>query len=608
MIQISNLSKSYNGVYVFKDMSFSVNRREIIGLVGRNGAGKSTLMKIIIGSESPDEGKVDRPSGYQIGYLDQHIHFTKPTLLEECCQALSEVEQYDHYKAEIILFGLGFTKEDLVKDPRVFSGGYQLRINLTKTLLENPDLLLLDEPTNYLDILSLRWLRTFLKNFNGEVIIVTHDRSFMDSVTTHTMGIHRKGLVKIKGPTTKYYEKIAIDEEIYESTRVNQETRIKELQKFVDRFGAKASKATQAKSKQKQIEKIEVLEKLSTQYRPGFRFQYKPTPSKVLMDAKDLSFSYTGKAEDNLFSNLTFRVESQDRIGVIGKNGKGKTTLLNVLSGITEGASGEIKLNSNAVLGYYRQTNRKDLHPSNTVYQEVHESNPELSVSSARAICGAMMFPGDDADKKISVLSGGEQSRVLFGKVIAQPANLLFLDEPSNHLDMESIEVMTEEIGKFKGAVVLVTHNEEMLRNLANKLIIFHEGHTDFFLGTYEDFLNKIGWEEEAIDEKTPLKKTVIKEPAQQKQSGKEIYSANKKLNRIIRMHKRNIEKLEGEIEKLEKDLAQKETEATDFVQKEPDSPKVVEMWNEIEEIKALIESKFADMEENVGELKKYEE
>ena len=229
MIQVSNLSKSYNAKPLFEDVTFSVGKGEIIGLVGRNGSGKSTLMKILAGLENYDEGVFKTPKGYKIGYLDQHIHFTQNTLLEECCQALSAEEQYDHYKAEKILSGLGFTEDDLLRSPSEFSGGFQLRINLTKTLLQDPGLLLLDEPTNYLDILSLRWLRRFLKSFRGEAILITHDREFMDSTTTHTMGIHRGSLTKIQGPTEKYYAQLMLNEEIHEKTRQSQEKKIKDL-------------------------------------------------------------------------------------------------------------------------------------------------------------------------------------------------------------------------------------------------------------------------------------------------------------------------------------------------------------------------------------------
>ncbi|HLE08854.1 MAG TPA: ABC-F family ATP-binding cassette domain-containing protein, partial [Thermodesulfobacteriota bacterium] len=476
MIQVSNLSKSYNATPLFEDVTFSVGKNEIIGLVGRNGSGKSTLLKIIAGLENYDEGVLGAPKGYKLGYLDQHINFTRGTLLKECCQVLGAEEQYDHYKAEKILSGLGFTESDLHRPPSEFSGGFQLRINLTKTLLRGPDLLLLDEPTNYLDILSLRWLRRFLRSFRGEAILITHDREFMDSITTHTMGIHRGRVSKIKGPTEKYYAQLMMDEEIHEKTRQNQEKKIKDLRKFVDRFGAKASKAAQAQSKLRQIEKMEILDEVRPEYKQGFRFNYKPIPAKVCMQAEDLAFSYTGDPEGNLFENLSFQIKPEDRLAVIGRNGKGKTTLLNVLAQTARPTAGSVKFPPGISVGYYQQTNRKDLNPNHTVAAEIAQANPHLSPSESRAICGAMMFTGDLARKKISVLSGGEQSRVLLGKILAHPANLLFLDEPSNHLDMDSIQVMTQEVKKFPGAVVIVTHNEEMLRVLATKLVIFHKG------------------------------------------------------------------------------------------------------------------------------------
>ncbi len=498
MLQVSKLSKSYHNVPLFEDVTFSVGRGEIIGLVGRNGSGKSTLIKIIAGLEEHDKGSFTTPKGYKLGYLDQHIHFTKDTLIEECCQVLGEDEQYDHYKAEKILFGLGFMEGDLHLTPSVFSGGFQLRINLAKTLLQSPDLLLLDEPTNYLDILSLRWLQRFLRSFRGEVILITHDRQFMDTITTHTMGIYRGRLTKTKGPTGKYYDKILMDEEVHEKTRKKQERKVKDLQSFVDRFGAKASKASQAQSKLRQIEKIKVLSEIAPENKLGFRFNYKTTHAKTLMEVRDLAFSYTGDPKDNLFGALSFVIKPGDRLAVIGKNGKGKTTLLNILAGEADPTVGCVSLSPTTSVGYYQQTNRKELDPQNTVVEEIAKACPTLNTSGVRAICGAMLFSGDLAEKKISMLSGGEQSRVILGKVLAHPANLLLLDEPSNHLDMDSIQVMTQEISNFTGGVVIVTHDEEILRRLANKLIVFHEDRAVLFDGTYGDFLNTIGWEEEA--------------------------------------------------------------------------------------------------------------
>lgn len=497
MIQLNDISKHFGAQVLFDDLDLIIGRGERIGFVGRNGSGKSTLFKIILGELTPDAGEVKIPRGYRIGTLDQHIHFTKPTVLEECCQVLTEDEQYDWWKVERILFGLGFTEEDLDKDPASFSGGFQVRINLTKALVQNPNLLLLDEPTNYLDIVSLRWLRGFLRSFKGEVLLITHDRDFMDSVTTHTIGLTRKRLRKYKGNTTKFYEQVFVSDEIYEQTRMNQEKKKKELQKFVDRFGAKASKAAQAQSKAKQIEKLGTLSKLSDEHNLGFRFNYKNCPGKVILETKELSFSYTKKPEDDLFSNLSLSIGRHDRIGIIGKNGKGKSTLLNVLAGELEARTGSITSHPSLSMGHFGQTNIERLNVSNTVQNEITESNTDLTFSQVRKICGTMMFEGDLANKRISVLSGGERSRVMLGKILAHQSNLLLLDEPTNHLDMESIESLTSEIKHFKGAVIVVTHSELMLRSIANKLIIFHKGIAELFDGTYDEFLEKIGWETE---------------------------------------------------------------------------------------------------------------
>ncbi len=590
MIQVTNLTKSFSGISLFQSISFSVGKNEIIGLVGRNGSGKSTLFKIILGLESYDSGDISTPKTYKLGYLDQHIHFTKKTLLEECCQVLSEAEQYDHYKAEKILFGLGFTESDLALEPSTFSGGFQLRINLTKTLLQNPDLLLLDEPTNYLDLLSLRWLRRFLKSFRGEAILITHDRSFMDTVTTHTMGIHRGALTKVKGNTDKYYTQLLLDEEIHEKTRINQEKRIKDLQKFADKFGAKASKATQAKSKLRQIDKMEVLTEIKKEHKLGFRFNYSASPAKTLLQVNGLAFSYTGSNEDNLFANLSFHIGPKDCIGVIGKNGKGKTTLLNVLAGAVKPTSGEVVFNPNALLGYYQQTNRKDLKPSNTVAEEIAMANPHLSISQSRAICGAMMFSGDAGDKKISVLSGGEQSRVLLGKILAHPSNLLFLDEPSNHLDMDSITILTSEVKKFRGGLVIVTHNEEMLHTLANKLIIFHKGGAEFFHGTYEEFLQNIGWEEEAS-----LKRS--KDIVTGKSTDKSVDNDSTDRAREVMSIKKECKQVERRIERLEEYIESKNRSVDAITNDSKETKQLDKLYKNITELQSQIDNCYTKME-----------
>jgi ATP-binding cassette subfamily F protein 3 len=528
---------------LFEDVSFSVGSGEVVGLVGRNGSGKSTLFKILRGIEEPDSGTIHYGKSYKIGALDQHIRFSEDTVLKEASTALPQGQELETYKAEALLFGLGFSVEDMDRHPSEFSGGFQLRINLVKSLLQEPELLLLDEPTNYLDILSLNWMRGFLKDFPGEVILITHDRHFMDSVVTHTMGIHRSQLRKMKGNTSKYYEQLAMDEEIYEKTRVNTEKKVKEMQAFVDRFRAKNTKAKQAQSKMKQIAKLAPTAKLSEEAQLGFRFNYKETPAKVLMSLEDLSFGF--EENKKLFEEVSLRIEPHDRVGIIGKNGYGKTTLLNVIAGQLQ-SKGKINSHPSTTLAYYQQTNKKKLTPTATVYEEIASENPHLSMSQVRAICGAMMFSGDNADKKISVLSGGEQGRVLLGKVIAKSCNLLLLDEPTNHLDMESIQVMTEEIDNFPGAVLFVSHDENLLGSLATKLIVFKNGKAKIFLGNYEEFLEKEGWGE-VVARKS-------------KKSSGDRKENKRKRAELIQERAKRLKPIKKEIEELEATIIEKES------------------------------------------------
>ncbi|MEA3417931.1 MAG: ABC-F family ATP-binding cassette domain-containing protein [Campylobacterota bacterium] len=495
MVKITNLTKSFNARPLFKDLNFTLAPGNRIGLVGRNGSGKSTLFKIILGEEHYDEGEITVSKGYTIGALRQHIHFTKPTVREECAQVLSEEEQYNLYKIEKMLFGLGFEQEDLDNDPKSFSGGYQIRINLVKLLATEPNLLLLDEPTNYLDIVSMRWLKGFLRKFEGEVILITHDRDFMDAVSTHTMGIHRKVLKIIKGDTKKYYTQLADDEVHYEKMRINQEKKIAELEDFISRNKARASTAAMAQGKVKELEKIEVMEKLEGVSDLNFKFTYRETPAKLLFETKDLGFGYD--PEKLLFKDLSFSLEKGKCLAIIGKNGKGKSTLLNYIAGELPQQQGEIYYHPETAFAHFGQTNIERLSPDQTITEEIQGVDLKLGIASVRSICGTMMFGGELADKKIKVLSGGERSRVMLGKIIATPANLLFLDEPTNHLDMQSIESLSDAIDSFPGSVVMVTHSEMLLRRLADQLIIFHHNGAEFFDGNYDEFLEKIGWEEE---------------------------------------------------------------------------------------------------------------
>ena len=505
MIELINISKSYPTGNLYTDLNLRLNSGDKVGLVGRNGTGKSTLFKLILGEEHQDTGEIKFPKAYKIGALKQYFDFKEKTLIDETASALSEENKYDIYRAEKMLFGLGFSEADLEKDPKSFSGGFQIRINLAKLLLTEPNMLLLDEPTNYLDILSIRWLKAFLKTFQGEVILITHDREFMDSVCTHTLGIVRRSAFMIPGGTRKFFEQISANEEHHEKQKIAQDKKIKDLEEFIAKNKARAATATLAQSKVKILEKMEILEDINYDANLDFDFNYKETAAKFLVEVKDLSFGYT--PDNVLFENISCALTRGETIGIIGKNGKGKSTLLNAIAGELEPLSGNVDFHPSCTFGHFGQTNISHLNPKNTIMDEIYSVNHKLPEAVIRSICGLMMFSGDNAKKKISLLSGGEKSRVMLGKIIAQDVNLLFLDEPTNHLDIDSIDALTEAIKRFKGSCIIVTHSEELLKAVCDKLIVFRDDKAEYFNGTYNEFLEQIGWEDDAGEQKPKVVK-----------------------------------------------------------------------------------------------------
>jgi ATP-binding cassette subfamily F protein 3 len=508
MIQADDLILSYGSQLVLEKASFSIQKGERCGLIGRNGSGKSTLFRLLTGEEKPDTGTIVMPKGYRLGILQQHIQFSQYTAVDEAALGLRDPSEL--YKVESLLFGLGFDEDSIYLPPESFSGGYQLRIQLAKVLVSEPDCLLLDEPTNYLDILSIRFLAKFLQQWKGEMILISHDLEFLDQVTTHMMAIHRHQIEKIKGKSSDLFHLIAEEEERHEVVRQNLEKKKAHLQDYIDRFGAKASKATQAQSKQKQLEKLPDLEKLKNLAQLDFAFHEVPFNGKKMLEAAHLFFAY----QDPLIQDVSFSIEKGDRIAIIGKNGYGKSTLLKLLAQELTPAKGSLMVSQTTRIGYFGQTNIDRLRAQLRIEEEISDANHQLNFTQVRAICGLMMFSGDAAKKTISVLSGGERSRVLLGKIIAQPCNLLLLDEPTHHLDIESIEALIDAIEEFKGAVVIVTHSERILRRLAfNKLIVCHKEKQDLFLGSYDEFLAKVGWQEEGKKkEEKPKPKAVSTE------------------------------------------------------------------------------------------------
>ena len=600
MLTIETVSKHFGNQTLLDKTGFQINSGERVGLVGRNGHGKTTLLNMISGRDQPDEGRILYPSGYKLGFLPQKIMFSRSSVIDEAMLGLLEHEKDHYWKAEKILAGLGFSPDDMTKPPDMFSGGFQVRLNLAKVLVSDPDLLILDEPTNYLDITSIRWISHRLVSWPREILLVTHDRGFMDRVVTHTAGIHRQKIKKIKGNTSKYYLQIAQDEEVFEKTRQNEEKRTKEIEVFISKFRAKARLAGMVQSRIKTLAKSRPKKRLQKLTHLAFSFNPLAFAGKQVLNIENLSFGWdSGKL---LIDNFNLTVYPEDRIGVMGKNGKGKTTLLKLISGKLNAVAGTIKKNPGVASGYFEQTNVHSLNENFTIEDELLLSSPDADKLSVRNICGAMMFEKEAALKKISILSGGEKSRVMLGKLLMTSLNLLVLDEPSNHLDIESCDSLMCALDDFKGAVIMVTHNEMLLHTLANRLVVFKNSGMAVFEGTYQEFLDKEGWEDEANSiEKKRSSPPLSKREVRQKKS--EII---KEKSKEIAPEKQKIETLENSIEKNEKlmkDINNKLLEAS----VNQDGSKIEQFSQELSRLENRNESFFADLEIHMDQFEKIE-
>jgi ATP-binding cassette subfamily F protein 3 len=597
MIAVDNLTKSYGDQALFDAVSFKINRRERIGLVGRNGHGKTTLFRLIAGLEEPDSGSIAIPRGYRIGYVEQQLDFTEDTVFKEAAKGLAADARDQFWRVEKILAGLGFGPKDTAKHPAELSGGFQVRLNLTKILLADYNLLLLDEPNNYLDITSIRWLEKFLISWPGELMLVTHDREFMDKVVSHTMAIHRRKIRKIEGDTGKLYEQIALEEETYEKTRINDERKRKEIEGFIAKFHASAQLTGLVQSRKKTLAKMGKKERLEKIKSLEFDFTYKSYHGKYVMTANDVSFAY--EPDKPLIRNFGISIGAKDRVFVIGKNGRGKTTLLKLFAGALKPERGEITSPLAVSTGYFEQTNVQSLGDANTVLEEIGSAAPDMEPAKTRLISGVMMFESDDALKKISILSGGEKSRVLLGKLIATPFNLLLLDEPTNHLDMESSDALLTALDNFDGAVVMVTHNEMFLHALAERLIVFQDDGLSVFEGTYERFLEKVGWRGE---NQRPRKKAGNGTAAesQEKIGRKEL---KKMRTELLAERSAVLRPLEQKMRELEQALEGTENEANRLTQeiveasRAKEGARIGEMSKTIHELRKMIDAYLEELE-----------
>ena len=442
-------------------------------------------------------------------------------------------------------------------------------------------------------------MQKFLLAFKGSFILISHDSSFMDKVVTHIIGIHRQKVVKIAGGYEKYKRQIISEEKIFEHERVNKEKQKKKMEQFINKFRAKARQSSLAQSRQKMLDKLEIADKLSEVSKIEFSFQEKEFPSKGMMTFENLSFRYDSQDED-LFKNLSFHINYGDKIGVIGKNGKGKSTLLNLISSMDSVQQHKIYKHPKVEIGHFQQTNIDTLYPENNIEEEVTSANPYLDRTKILSICGTMLFTKDDTKKKIKVLSGGEKSRVLMAKILAKPINLLLLDEPTNHLDQESVDSLLQAINKFKGASLIVTHNEMILEKYANKLLIFQKENCDLFLGSYQNFLEKIGWEDAK-----ELKKTVNKPaPIHKKQLAKIRKEITKEYLVKINELKKKIVQIEDDLQQCYNNI----TEINETIIEKSTSKKgseIKELSIKLKEEEEKSRDIFTSFEQHSEELRK---
>jgi ATP-binding cassette subfamily F protein 3 len=534
---------------------------------------------------------VSIPKNYRIGYVEQEPAFKEKTVLEEAILGLPPAERTHSWRAEKVLAGLGFDRHDFASHPGELSGGFQVRLNLAKVLLADYDMLLLDEPNNYLDITSIRWLERFLNAWPGEFMLITHDRSFMDAVVTHILGIHRKKVRKMAGDTGKYYGQIALDEETYEKTRLNDERKRKEIELFISKFRAKAQLVGLVQSRIKTLSKMEKREKLEKIAALDFSFIEKPFHGKYVLNLSDVYFSYDPAR--SLIRDFSISVGAGDRVCVIGKNGMGKTTLLKLMAGVLEPQAGEVSRPLNVSTGYFEQSYVVGLDESRTVLEEITTADPDRDPGRSRAIAGAMLFEQDQALKKIAVLSGGEKSRLVLAKLIATPLNLLLLDEPSNHLDLEANDALLAALDNFDGAVVMVTHNEMFLHALAQRLIVFQGDRIMVFEGDYQRFLEKIGWQEE--ESRRPGKA-----PEKEKPSQRDVRKLRSALiserAKLLKPLQKRMDEVEAEIEAREREL-QELNEAVMGAGEEKKGQEIVGISRSMHRLQAEIDFLYGELD-----------
>jgi ATP-binding cassette subfamily F protein 3 len=608
LIGLQNVTFEFGARAIVSEATWHIQPGERIGLIGYNGTGKSTLLKLLVGQLTPSKGTIEKGRDTTIGYLHQDLlsfdtsesitevalgAFERVRELEKEVEklgveleanpedndllikytdALHEIDLLDGYninhKAEEVLHGLGFTTKDLSRPYLEFSGGWRMRVLLAKMILQAPDVLLLDEPTNHLDLPSIEWLEKYLIHYKGSVVIVSHDKYFLNKMVNKIVEVYQQQLNFYTGDY-EYYEVEKVQRvEIQQRAFENQQDYIRQQEKFIERFKAKASKAAAAQSIQKRLDRLDVIEDVQIE-RPNIRinFAVEKTPGKVLVDLKGISKSYPKQV---ILENAFAEIERGDKIALIGANGKGKSTLLRIVAGM-EGYEGERVWGHNVDESFYAQHQLESLNLSNTILQEVQECGTKKTDLELRALLGCFLFGGDEIDKKIKVLSGGEKARVALTKTIISKANFLMLDEPTNHLDMVTVELLAEALNKYDGSIILVSHDRFFISKTANKIWEIEDEKIIEFKGGYQEWLE---WKERMAKAKVatsePAKNTTTKENKKQSKpepvakAAEPNVAIDKDLQKQIQKLQRAIAQLEHNIETLQKEKLDIESQMAD--------------------------------------------
>ena len=597
MLAVNNLSVQFTGTNLFDNVTFNIGDHDRIGLVGKNGAGKSTLLKILCGWQEPEGGNLVIASGQEVGYLPQEmIPDSKRTILDEALTAFSRIDEllelqqkltdeiaertdYDsaeytrllnrhnevtehvtllgadsrQEKTEKVLLGLGFKHSDFGRPLTEFSGGWQMRVELAKLLLKQPDFLLLDEPTNHLDIESIQWLENFLQNYPGAVVLVSHDRTFLDNITKRTIEITAGRIYDYKCPYSEYVIQMQERRASQMAQLTAQQRQVAQIEAFIERFRYKATKAKQVQSRLKMLDRMEAIQvdEVSTES-IHFRFQPAPHSGKIVVEAQHL-----GKAYDSLqvFDGVDFLLTSGKKVAFVGKNGEGKSTMAKIIVGEITDYTGSFKLGANVQVGYYAQNQAAMLDGEKTVFQTIDDIATGDIRPKIRNILGSFLFDSEDCEKKVKVLSGGEKARLALAKLLLTPSNLLVLDEPTNHLDMDSKDILKNALLQYTGTLVVVSHDRDFLQGLTDELYEFRDGAVHEFKGDIFEFLES---------RSASLQATVVatqSHEAEVKTQGRLSYEQSKDRERELRKLRNAVEKVEKEISDLEEQIAAKEAQ-----------------------------------------------